>query len=236
MTYLCTKSFIPGFIALRNSISKNTSKDYIFSVVATEELKPYENYINKYCDNLIFINKIFSQRVDGIQDRYKDNSWMMFSKLNIFNQTKFEKILYIDADCIVLKDELDEIFNNNEVSAVQDVGYGGLSAGVVLLRPSSKMFNEMIKKINLSSYDNTYSDQSFLNWYFPTYNKLDIKFNTLEKRIPISDDTVIFHFNGQKPWLAKNENGWAKEKNSAYYNWHKYFSITEKLKFKIFCS
>ena len=48
MTYLCTKSFIPGFIALRNSISKNTSKDYIFSVVATEELKPNENYINKY--------------------------------------------------------------------------------------------------------------------------------------------------------------------------------------------
>ena len=235
MTYLCTKSFIPGMVALSKSIKKNTDGKYLFSVIATEELKPYENYLNKYCDNIYFVEKIYSTRTIGIKDRYKDNSWMMFSKLNIFNQADFDKVLYIDSDCIVLKNELEILFENEDVSAVQDLGYGGLSAGVMLLKPNTKIFNEMLREINTNDYDNTYSDQSFLNWFFPKYNQLDKKFNTLEKRLPISKDTVIFHYNGQKPWLSPDENGWIKKKNKAFFLWHRYFGPIEKLKFKIYC-
>ena len=234
MTYLCTKSFIPGMVALSNSIKNNTDGKYLFSVVATEELKPYESYLNKYCDNIIFVEKIYSNRTTGIKDRYKDNSWMMFSKLNIFNQTNFNKVLYIDSDCIVLRNEIDTLFKNENVSAVKDIGYGGLSAGVMLLMPDAKIFGKILNQIDNSDYDNTYSDQSFLNYFFPEYNQLDNRFNTLEKRLPLDKQTVIFHFNGQKPWLPPDENGWNKKKNRAYFLWHRYFGPIEKLKFKLY--
>lgn len=235
MTYLCTKSFIPGMVALNKSIKKNTTGNYLFSVIATEELKPYESYLKKHCDNIIFVEKLYSNRTKGIKDRYKDKSWMMFSKLNIFNQTEFTKVLYIDSDCIVLKNDIEKLFQNENVSAVKDLGYGGLSAGVMLLKPDEKIFKTILKEINTNAYDNTYSDQSFLNWFFPQYNQIDNKYNTLEKRMPLTKETVIFHFNGQKPWLGINDNGWAKKKNRAYFLWHRYFGPIEKLKFKINC-
>ena len=39
--------------------------------------------------DLPIVDKIIPQRTDGIKDRYKDNSWMMYTKLNLWSLTQY---------------------------------------------------------------------------------------------------------------------------------------------------
>jgi len=107
-----------------------------------------------------------------IEDRYgkQNNSWMMFTKINIWKQTQYEKLLYIDADTIVLKN-LDSIFEINEnISAVFGGSlfhkYEGIEAGVLLIKPSMETYNKLIEAMNSDKYDLRMSDQTLINDYF----------------------------------------------------------------------
>ena len=195
-TYLCNDVFIPGAVALINSLNHfKTQHDVICMVtdgVSEKGRKTLENsgFLLKN------IEKIVPNRVEGIKDRYKDNSWMMFTKLNLWRMTEYEKLVFIDADCIVLCN-VDEMMEYPAVSAVRDVGYGGISAGVLVLEPNQSVFDDMMKNLDNDVYDNTYSDQSFLDWYLKDRN-IWIMPNPGDSGSMINRHFIplIFHFGG----------------------------------------
>lgn len=99
-----------------------------------------------------------------------------FTKLRIFSLQQYETILYIDSDCLVLKDLSHLITLNkkytiseNLIAAAPDLlPPHNFNTGVMVVRPSLKVFDTMQKNSSfLMSYDK--SDTGFLNAYYPNW-------------------------------------------------------------------
>ena len=232
ITYLCNDYFIEGAIALANSIKSTQSKYPIACMVTSDVTQEGRQRLTDVGFDLLDIEKIIPKRVSGIKDRYKDNSWMMFTKLNLWRQLEYEKLVFIDADCLVLQN-IDEMIDFPSVSAVKDIGYGGISAGVMVLEPSQKMFDDLMNNLDNDVYDNTYSDQSYLNWYLKDrkiWNEIPIQYNVLQKRIPFRPGIKIYHYNGQNPWITDPDHSccWRKGNIEIYKLWNYYYMLEQK--------
>ena len=232
ITYLCNDTFIPGAVALVKS-GKFFEIEEPFVCMITEDVTEEGRKIlleSGYSD-LPVVDKIVPERTDGIKDRYKDNSWMMYTKLNLWSLTQYEKLAFLDADCLIVSPEMD-MLDMPAVSAVKDIGYGGISAGVLVLDPNEDIYKDMLVEIINTEYDNTYSDQSFLDWYLKKnemWNEIPIHYNALQKRIQLTHELKVYHYNGQKPWITDQSNSchWQQGDNKEYIAWMHFYNLEE---------
>ncbi|PON45970.1 Glycosyl transferase [Parasponia andersonii] len=89
--------------------------------------------------------------------------WGVYTKLKIFNMTNYKKVVYLDADTIVVK-SIEDLFKCGKFCANLKHSER-LNSGVMVVEPSQKVFNDMMSKVNtLESY--TGGDQGFLNTYY----------------------------------------------------------------------
>lgn len=230
VTYLCDNSFLEGVLCLNKSLLNVNSKFKLMCMITQNVSIETRNNLKLNNIPFVLVEKIVSKRTKGIKDRYSDRSWMMFTKLNLWSLIDFNKIIYLDADILLLKN-CDHLFDLKEdFYAVKDVGYNGINAGVMIIKPNLQVYNEMISLIDNDKYDNTYSDQSFTNWYFTLYKKkvsyLPIEYNVLQKRFSFENNfknISIFHYNGQKPWIEDKDHKcfWKLGLNEEYKYWHK---------------
>ncbi|KAF8084165.1 hypothetical protein N665_0730s0008 [Sinapis alba] len=92
--------------------------------------------------------------------------WGVYTKLKIFNMTDYKKVVYLDADTIVVKN-IDDLFKCSKFCANLKHSER-LNSGVMVVEPSQALFNDMMRKVKtLSSY--TGGDQGFLNSYYPDF-------------------------------------------------------------------
>ncbi|OIT30994.1 PREDICTED: inositol phosphorylceramide glucuronosyltransferase 1-like [Nicotiana attenuata] len=89
--------------------------------------------------------------------------WGVYTKLKVFNMTSYKKVVYLDADTIVVK-SIDDLFKCGKFCANLKHSER-LNSGVMVIEPSEKVFNDMMSKVTtLPSY--TGGDQGFLNSYY----------------------------------------------------------------------
>nr|GMC61639.1 inositol phosphorylceramide glucuronosyltransferase 1-like [Ipomoea batatas] len=89
--------------------------------------------------------------------------WGVYTKLKIFNMTRYKKVVYLDADTIVVKN-IEDLFKCGKFCANLKHSER-LNSGVMVVEPSKEVFNDMMSKVNtLHSY--TGGDQGFLNSYY----------------------------------------------------------------------
>ncbi|KAI9078442.1 hypothetical protein K1719_039661 [Acacia pycnantha] len=89
--------------------------------------------------------------------------WGVYTKLKIFNMTNYKKVVYLDADTIVVKN-IDDLFKCGKFCANLKHSER-LNSGVMVVEPSDAVFNDMMRKVKtLPSY--TGGDQGFLNSYY----------------------------------------------------------------------
>lgn len=92
--------------------------------------------------------------------------WGVYTKLKIFNLTRYRKVVYLDADTIVLKN-IDDLFKCGRFCANLKHSER-LNSGVMVVEPSETVFKDMMSKVNsLPSY--TGGDQGFLNSYYSDF-------------------------------------------------------------------
>ena len=117
-TLLSTDSYLPGTLALFESIKRTNSKVKNFVVVVNEEIKKetkdrlkekgYDVILKPKIDIPNFIkskNKILP---------YWNNT---FDKFNLFDLLNYDKVVYLDSDIYVNKN-IDELFDKPNMSAV----------------------------------------------------------------------------------------------------------------------
>lgn len=89
--------------------------------------------------------------------------WGVYTKLKIFNMTDYKKVVYLDADTIVVK-SIEDLFQCRKFCANLKHSER-MNSGVMVVEPSQKVFDDMMRQVNtLESY--TGGDQGFLNSYF----------------------------------------------------------------------
>lgn len=92
-----------------------------------------------------------------------------FTKLHIWNLSQLNKVVYIDADALVLEN-IDELFKIQSTFAASPDIFppDKFNAGVLVIEPNSSIFQEMISLVGaLSSHDG--GDTGFLNSYFSSW-------------------------------------------------------------------
>ncbi len=77
-----------------------------------------------------------------------------FTKLHCWRLTNFKKCVFLDADCLVLKN-VDDLFEREEFSAAADVGWPDcFNSGVFVYRPSLETYSNLLKyAIESGSFD-----------------------------------------------------------------------------------
>ncbi|KAL8166673.1 hypothetical protein V2J09_008172 [Rumex salicifolius] len=89
--------------------------------------------------------------------------WGVYTKLKIFNMVAYKKIVYLDADTIVVK-SIEDLFKCGKFCANLKHSER-MNSGVMVVEPSEQLFKDMMSKVTkLFSY--TGGDQGFLNTYY----------------------------------------------------------------------
>ncbi|ONK54860.1 uncharacterized protein A4U43_UnF10400 [Asparagus officinalis] len=92
--------------------------------------------------------------------------WGVYTKLKIFNMTKYKKVVYLDADTIVVK-SIEDLFQCSKFCANLKHSER-LNSGVMVVEPSAALFDDMMSKVN-SLFSYTGGDQGFLNSYYADF-------------------------------------------------------------------
>nr|XP_043622394.1 putative UDP-glucuronate:xylan alpha-glucuronosyltransferase 4 [Erigeron canadensis] len=197
-----SETYVCGAIALAQSILQtNTTKDLI--LLADHSISPKSLRGLKDAGwKIKLIERIRSPHAKkGAYNEYN------YSKLRIWQLIEYTKVIFIDADLIVLKN-LDEFFNHPQLSAVGNDKYL-FNSGLILIEPSQCMFNTLMEKIHtLGSYNG--GDQGFLNEAFTWWHRFHSKLNHLKifqddknnHKHEIPDNLYTIHYLGLKPWMC----------------------------------
>ncbi|PNY27435.1 Glycogenin-1 [Tolypocladium capitatum] len=135
-----------------------------------------------------------------------------FTKINLWRQTQFSKVVYIDADAVAYRAP-DELFDLPQAfAAAPDIGWPDLfNTGVMVLTPDLGEFYAMLAMAERAiSFDG--ADQGLLNMHFGrAFHRLPFTYNVTPSAhyqyIPayrhFQSSINVVHFIGpNKPWFA----------------------------------
>lgn len=221
-TLLTAPSYVEGALVLGHSLQKIgwphetlLMTNSVISISDREKLK-------KFWSRIVDVEPIANPNApEKMGFSYYD---CLYTKLRIWEQTDYSKIIYIDSDAVVLG-PLDEMLVRGSFAAVPcSWTPDEFNAGILAIEPSQQLFDDMVTKIaDTPSHDG--SDQGFLNRYFegwfegPPIARLPQIFNASQYiylyHAPwhkILDDMRILHFTGDKPWKLRTKIGLAIQK------------------------
>ncbi|MCR9278924.1 MAG: glycosyltransferase family 8 protein [Pseudomonadaceae bacterium] len=133
-----------------------------------------------------------------------------FCKLRLWQQTEFERIVFLDADTLVVRN-IDQLFDYPEFSAAPNLyetlsDMHRLNSGVFVAQPSDATFDDMLRKLDAPQAYWRRTDQTFLETYFPRWHGLPYTFNALQYvyfNLPELwdwDSINVVHYQYEKPW------------------------------------
>ncbi|CAM9000915.1 unnamed protein product [Rhodiola kirilowii] len=161
VTLLYGDEFLLGVRVLGKSIRDTGSKKDMVALVSDG----VSNYAQKLLKADGWIVEMISLLANPNQI-HPTRFWGVYTKLKIFNMTNYKKVVYLDADTIVVK-SIEDLFRCQKFCANLKHSER-LNSGVMVVEPSEKVFNDMMSKVNtLFSY--TGGDQGFLNSYYAEF-------------------------------------------------------------------
>ncbi|KAB2630164.1 hypothetical protein D8674_007683 [Pyrus ussuriensis x Pyrus communis] len=233
-----SEAYVCGAIALARSIRQtNSTKDLV--LLADDFITP------KSIQGLTAAGwKI--KRIQRIRSAFAKkgsyNEWN-YSKLRVWQLTEYDKVIFIDADLLVLKN-IDSFFVHQQLSAVGN-NRVLFNSGLMVVEPSNCMFEYLMQKTSkLESYNG--GDQGFLNEIFTWWHRLPWRLNALKcfggskgANHEMAEDLYAIHYLGFKPWVCYrdydcNWEGYERSvfaSDSAHEKWWKvYDQMPQKLK------
>ena len=237
VSLLTNDNYTYGIVLLKESMKKVNTK-YPLHVLVT-------NNVSTASLELLTQIGVTYEVVDTIaisEDIYKYNfninkkltvTWKnCWTKFKIFDLIQFDKIVFLDADIMVLKN-LDHLFAKKHMTAALDGEYFNIwpnrphfNSGCMVIEPNHELFNNILNYANSFNtndlYGEVFADQELLNFYYKDWvdkqelhlNKYYnifapyVQQNQLEE---LCKKTYFVHFTGRKPW-----NFWIKNPIETY--------------------
>ena len=176
ITFLSTDNYIDGVLVLKHSLNKVNSKYPLYCMITPNISLEVIEKLKLYNIEPITIDKLNIK--DGIANSVKEDKFLHWNncwdKLNIFKLIQFEKMVFLDADMLVLQN-IDKLFDKPNMSAATDgiYVYGehrekDLNAGLMVIEPNIKTFNDILTFINTLP-EGIYQDQIVLQKYFSNW-------------------------------------------------------------------
>ncbi len=223
ITYLGSDDYLIGVLALNYQLKKYKSK-YPLVVLTSHELS--ENTIDIIKEKglcFMFVDKIkLSEQIIYNNKKMGVDNWnKTFEKLKLFGLISFKKIVYLDADMLILNN-LDHLFNEKNLSSViSGTKYPGnedwpqtLNSGLIVIVPKKNEDKRLISLIGKGDMKNAGGDQGVIHAAYPNWPEqkelhLSENYNLLapyesyylSKGIIDHSNLNIVHYIGSpKPW------------------------------------
>ncbi len=237
ITLLTNDSYVCGIILLLESMKKVNTK-YPLHVLITEEVSPPTiEILNQLKVSYKLVEKIeMPKELMDYNMTINPNvagTWRYcWTKFHIFNQTQFDKIIFLDADIMILKN-IDHLFEKPDMTGAIDGEYFNLwpdwdhiNAGCIVIEPSQEKFDNILNfafSLKIEELPNyIIADQEVINLYYKDWPKwkechLNKYYNIFPPYIlpsmteDIKQNCYFLHFVGRKPWVF-----WAKKESEQY--------------------
>lgn len=238
VSLLTNDSYVYGIILISTNLKQVESK-YPLHVLITKEVSTATREILNQLDNVTYeevevisLPEFIMESNRNIDPRLATTWENCWTKFRIFDQTQFDKIIFLDADIMILKN-IDHLFECLHMTAALDGEYHNLwpnwphfNAGCLVVEPSHDQFEDILKYGNSLTkdqiVDQVIADQELLNMYFNNWpNQSELHLNKYynvfppyvqEEELPDLQENVYFiHFVGRKPWQI-----WIKDPRETY--------------------
>ncbi len=137
-----------------------------------------------------------------------------FAKLSLWELVQYEKVVFLDADMVVIQN-IDRLFGYPEFVAAPNVyesllDFHRMNSGVFVAEPSRATFDAMLQQLDQPDVFWRRTDQTFLQAYFPHWHGLPYIYNTLQYvwfNLPGLWDwnsIRVVHYQYEKPWESNH--------------------------------
>ncbi|KAI8604641.1 glycogenin [Dissophora ornata] len=226
ITLLTNNSYASGALVLAYSLRVSQTSKQLAILITSEVSRSIRDRLAAVYDAVIEIGEINSHSTKNLQLLGRPELGVTLTKIHVFNQTQYSKVVFLDADTLVLRN-VDDLFDkaangsvddndrNRRFAAAPDAGWPDcFNSGVFVCRPSYQDYNGLIEMANQQgTFDG--GDQGLLNSYFSGWstgdssNRLPFLYNTTPTSVysyapafqQYRDKLAIVHFVGSfKPW------------------------------------
>ena len=159
-----------------------------------------------------------------------------FMKLQFARMVEYDKILYLDSDCLILQNVDELYYVPTDFAATIDFGSSTkppyINGGLFVIRPSLCLYYSLLINIkNVSEYGDL-SEQDYFNWVMEfSIWRLSLNYHAahhiylLNKRVwnkGLKTNQKIIHYSWKKPWHIDNEltQIWFRMKNETWDHLH----------------
>ena len=227
VSLLTNDSYTYGIVLLVESMKKVNTK-YPLHVLVTDK-------VSTACLELLRQIGVTYEVVDTIsvsEEIHNYNSQLnarlavtwkdCWTKFRIFDQTQFDKIVFLDADIMVLKN-LDHLFQKPHMTSCLDGEYFNIwpgrdhfNSGCIVIEPSHELFENIMAYANQLTvdqiiYQEPFADQELLNQYFSDWvEKKELHLNKYydvfapyvqtDQLDDLTKNCYFIHYVGRKPW------------------------------------
>lgn len=137
-----------------------------------------------------------------------------FCKLELWKLEDYGKIVFLDADSLVVK-PIDMLFGFPEFAGAPNLyetlaDFHRLNSGVFVAEPSRATYDRMIERLDRPGIFWRRTDQTFLETFFPDWHKLPYTFNTMQyvyfnlPELWVWKSIRVVHYQYEKPWSEIN--------------------------------
>ncbi|KID73020.1 glycogenin, partial [Metarhizium brunneum ARSEF 3297] len=212
-TLLLSDSYLPGALVLAHSLrDAGTSKRLAVLVTLDSVSAEAITQLKTVYDYVLPVPRIRNEQPANLRLMNRSDLHSAFTKINLWKQTQFSRIVYIDADIVAYRapDELFEL--PHAFSAAPDIGWPDLvNTGVMVLVPNMGDYYAMLAMADRGiSFDG--ADQGLINMHFKhSLNRLSFTYNVTPSAhyqyVPayrhFQSSISMVHFIGaNKPWFS----------------------------------
>lgn len=209
-TILSTDAYLPGVLALFDSIKKTNTNVSDFVVIVNQEIK--KETIDRLKQNGIIVKTMPKVNVpQAIKSKNKlfphwNNT---FDKFNVFDLTDYDKVVYLDSD-IYVAENIDELFEKQNMSAVAsgksfpgNKYWDELNSGVMVIEPEDGIRQKLIDTMHDMSQRKTTLKKPHRQEKKRFFSNISLlKYNICKSLQGIGDQDVLEEF---FDWKNKEE-------------------------------
>lgn len=215
VTLVTSDSYVVGAGVLARSLQATGTKRQIWCLAASKNLSTYSlEILRSVFDGVTEVDCIDSGDNANLALLGRPELGPTFTKLHLWRLIQFGKVVFLDADILVLKN-IDDLFEREEFSACADIGWPDcFNSGVFVAIPKEETYQALMKLAEKEgSFDG--GDQGLLNSFFsdwsvgPSSRRIPFIYNlTINASYSYApayarfkNDVKAVHFIGtQKPW------------------------------------
>ncbi|PGH04844.1 hypothetical protein AJ80_08453 [Polytolypa hystricis UAMH7299] len=197
-------------MVLAHSLRDNGARAKLVVLVTLDGLKVSTiDELKTIYDEVIPITHIVNHSPANLYLMDRPDLISTFSKIELWKQTQYKQIVYIDADCVAVRAPDELLTLDTSFAAVPDIGWPDcFNTGVMVLRPNMKDYYALLALAQRGiSFDG--ADQGLLNMHFRSWDRLSFTYNCTPsghyQYVPafrhFQSTISVVHFIGrEKPW------------------------------------